>query len=200
MRRTLQIAVLVCASLFMAAGTCLAQGTRGEWSGGWRHLYIAGSDGEDGTNLPRGWYVDVALHLNDMFSVVGDVGGNYKSEDVDEVFQGISVSGEADASIYTFMGGLRVRASRNPMLSPFAQILFGGIHAGFDVEASSVVNGQTITVSDSDSQSEGAMSIGGGINLGTRWVGIRVQADWLKVFEEDSGNAFRFAVGVVVPF
>jgi outer membrane protein with beta-barrel domain len=200
MRQTLRVAVLLCASLFIAAGTSLAQGTRGEWSGGWRHLYVAGSDGEDGVNFPRGWYVDVALHLNEMFSVVGDVGGNYKSEDITEVFQGITVTGNADASVHTFMGGLRVRSSGNPAVVPYGQILFGGAHAGFDVEASSVVNGQTITVSDDDSETEAAMSIGGGVNLGTPYVAIRLHAEWLKILQEDSGNAFRFAVGVVVPF
>ena len=184
----------------MATGTSLAQGTRGEWSGGWRYLHISGSDGEDGTNVPRGWYFDAAWHLNEMFSIVGDVGGNYKSEDVTEVVQGVTVTGEADASVHTFMGGLRVRGSRNPNVVPFAQILFGGARASATVEASATVGGQTFTESFSESDTEGAMSIGGGINLGTPYVAIRLQGEWLKILQEDSGNAWRFAVGVVLPF
>lgn len=200
MRRPLHVALLVCVLLFMTAGTSLAQGTQGEWSAGWRHLYIGGSDGAEGTNVPRGWYLDAAWHLTEMWSVVGDVGGNYKSEDANETFQGITVTGEADASVHTFMGGVRVRNSRNPNLVPFGQFLFGAARAAASIEASAVVNGQTITVSEDDSDTEAAMSIGGGVNLATPYVGIRLQGEWLKILQDDSGNAWRFAVGVVLPF
>jgi hypothetical protein len=29
---------------------------------------------------------------------------------------------------------------------------------------------------------------------------VRVQAEWLKILADDSGNAFRLGIGLVIPF
>ena len=197
--RSRRMGVLLLGFLIFSTGTALAQ-DRTEVSAGWRDLYIAGSDGEDGMNIPKGWYLDVSVPLSPMFSIVGDVGGHYKSESTTEVVQGVSVTGSAEAKVHTFMGGIRLRGSQNPRVSPFAQVLFGAARASFDAEGSANVGGTPFAFDFSESDTEAALSLGGGVNLSAGSLGVRLQAEWLKILAEDSGNAFRFGVGVVIPF
>jgi hypothetical protein len=192
------LAALVIAFAGMGTDRALAQDAV-EVSAGWRHLYVAGSDGEDGVNIPRGWYVDISLPLSPMFSIVGDVGGHYDSETTSEVVQGVTVTGSADASVHTFMGGVRVRG-RDPRVSPFAQVLFGAVRASVSAEGSATVGGTPLSFDFEESESEAGLSIGGGVNLRAGSLGVRVQGEWVKVLAEDSGNAFRFGAGVVIPF
>ena len=197
--RSRRLSVLLLGFLLFGATTALAQ-DKTEVSAGWRDLYISGSDGEDGTNIPKGWYLDVSVPLSPMFSIVGDVGGHYKSEATTQVVQGISVTGTADAKIHTFMGGVRLRGGQNPRVSPFAQVLFGAALASFDAEGSVTVGGIPQAFDFSESDTEAALSLGGGVNLSAGSLGVRLQAEWLKILADDSGNAFRFGVGVVIPF
>jgi len=108
-------ATLVLGVLVLTGGTALAQ-DRPEVSAGWRLLHISGSEAEDisgteddGVNLPKGWYFDVAVPITPMFSIVGDIGGNYKSESVSFTEQGLTFSGTAKVSLHTFLGGIRLR-------------------------------------------------------------------------------------------
>jgi len=81
-----RLATLALALLVMSSGTALAQDT-GDFSAGYRFLRT------DGVNFGTGWYVDVAGHVTEVVSIVGEVAGTYKS--FSETFQGITV--EADA-------------------------------------------------------------------------------------------------------
>jgi hypothetical protein len=81
-----RLATLVLMVLVVTGGPALAQ-DRPEVSAGWRLLHVSGSDADDisgaeddGVNFPKGWYFDVAVPITPMFSIVGDIGGNYKSE------------------------------------------------------------------------------------------------------------------------
>lgn len=196
-------AALVIGILAVTGGTAVAQ-DRPEVSAGWRLLHISGSDAgdisgtdDDGVNLPKGWYFDVDVPIMPMFSIVGDIGGNYKSESVTFTEQGISFSGTAKVSLHTFLGGIRLRATDIPRVSPFAQLLFGAARGTASVEAT--VSGVPLLDFD-DSGTDAAMSLGAGINLYPGSIGVRLQADWLKILEDDSGNAFRFGAGVIIPF
>jgi len=200
MRRLRHLAALMSAAVVVTAGTAFAQNARAEVSGGWRHLYIQAIEGEDGLHLPKGWYADVAVHMNDIVSIVGDVGGNYVTEDATETLYGITITGSAGVSLHTYLGGVRFRMSRNPRIVPFAQVLFGGVRASASIEATLTVDGESLPIDESESASNGGMTAGGGVNLAAGPVGVRLQAEYLKVFVDDGGNAFRFAVGVVVPF
>jgi hypothetical protein len=200
MRFVQRLATLAIMWLLLTATSALAQ-ERAEVSGGWRLLHINGSEGEDSINVPKGWYVDVAVHMNDTFSIVGDVGGNYKSIEETETFSGVSATARGDVSVHTFMGGVRIRASQNPRLVPFGQVLFGGANGKADLQVTTTVGGQTVTLIDeSESSTDAALSVGGGVNVSAGSIGVRAQVDWLKIIEEDSGNAFRFAIGIVIPF
>lgn len=198
-----RLATLVLMVLVVTGGTALAQ-DRPEVSAGWRLLHISGSDADDisgdeddGVNFPKGWYFDVAVPITPMFSIVGDIGGNYKSETESFTEQGVTFTGTAKANIHTFLGGIRLRAGENPRVSPFAQILFGAARATASVEAT--VGGAPL-IDFEESGTEAAMSLGAGVNLAAGSLGVRVQAEWLKILEDDSGNAFRFGVGIVIPF
>ena len=197
-----RLATLVLGVLALTGGTALAQ-DRPEVSAGWRLLHVSGSETDDitgteddGVNLPKGWYFDVAVPITPMLSIVGDVGGNYKSEAESFTEQGLSFSGTAKVSLHTFLGGIRLRATESPRVSPFAQILFGAARATASVEAT--VSG--VSFDFDESGTEAAMSLGGGVNLNAGSLGVRVQAEWLKILEDESGNAFRFGVGIVIPF
>ena len=198
-----RFATLVLGVLVLSGGTALAQ-DRPEVSAGWRLLHFSGGDAEDisnteddGLNLPKGWYFDVAVPITPMLSIVGDVGGNYKSETVSVTEQGISFEGTAKVNVHTFLGGVRLRATENPRVSPFAQILFGAARASGSVEAT--VSGMPL-IDFEESGTEAALSLGAGVTLAAGSLGVRVQAEWLKILEDDSDNAFRFGVGIVIPF
>ena len=75
-----------------------------------------------GVGYPWGWYVDATGHVNSLISIVGDVGGAYKSDS-------LSIgpfSQSYDARIHTFMGGVKVNATtKQPDVIAFGQALFG---------------------------------------------------------------------------
>ena len=132
-----------------------------------------------------------------MFSIVGDIGGNYKSETESFTEQGVTFTGTAKANIHTFLGGIRLRAGENPRVSPFAQILFGAARATASVEATvggaPLIDFEEVRHRSSDVARRRCKPAAGSLRR-------RVQAEWLKILEDDSGNAFRFGVGIVIPF
>lgn len=194
-----RLATLVLGVLLLSTGTAVAQ-ERPEVSGGWRYLYIAGSDGENGVNVPKGWYFDVAYPITPMLSIVGDVGGHYKSESDTFVEQGVTVTGTSKASVHTFLFGVRLSGRGNPRVTPFGQVLFGAARAAASVEGSANVGGVPFELDFDESDSEAALSLGGGANVTAGSFVIRLQAEWLKILADDSGNAFRFGAGVIIPF
>jgi opacity protein-like surface antigen len=172
-----------------------AQNNAGEVSAGWRVLHF-----EDQT-FSRGWYADVLGSLTDSLGVVGEVSGQYKTIDETRVVAGIPVSASADLRIHSFMGGIRLSARQNPQIVPFGQALFGLVHGSAKVEGSTTVAGRTVTVDESESDSEPAFELGGGVNVGlTNTLGLQFAASYFRVIEEDASNSVRFSVGVVFPF
>ena len=175
---------------------------RAELSAGWRLLTVpdALEDGESQT-LTKGWYVDVAGNLNDVFAVVGEVSGAYKSFDETIVEFGAAIDVDADIDLHTFMGGIRFSARQNPRFVPFAQALFGVARSGFSVEGSATFGGQTIRLDESGSETDFAFDAGGGVNFSVSdGLGVRVGASYLRIGGDDGGNGFRFGVGIVMPF
>jgi opacity protein-like surface antigen len=62
------------------------------------------------------------------------------------------------------------------------------------------VGNTTITINESDSGTDFGLQVGGGVNvMVTAKAGVRVGADYLRVFSEDQGiNMFRFTAGIVL--
>jgi Outer membrane protein beta-barrel domain len=175
-RRWVVVSAL-CVAVFMVAAPAKAQGV--EASVGYNYLYIDTEPGDpdDLQNLPAGWYADVAANLTSMFGVVGQVTGNYKSID-------FGSGDEADLKIHTFMGGVRIGGSALS-IRPFVQVLFGGANAKF-------------TGDFDDSETDAALQAGAGVNIKPGPIGLRLGADYIRVFTEDEGtNVFRVGVGIV---
>lgn len=169
-----------------------AQNSAGELSAGWRVLNI-----EEET-FTGGWYADVVGNITNMFGVVAEVAGHYKSFDETRSVGAIQVAVSADARVHTFMGGVRFSVPQNPRITPFVQALVGLAHAAVDAEGSSTFGG---TFTFDESTSDAAIDLGGGVNIGlTDSMRLRLAGSYFRVFEEDAGNGVRFAVGVVFPF
>jgi len=182
-----RLAVLVIGALLLTSGTVFAQ-DKGDISGGYRYLHAGGDESE---SFPKGWYFDVTGHLTDMVSIVGDVGGTYKSESFTEG----GLSFEGNLKIHTFQGGVKFRVpTMNPNVVPFAQVLGGGVKSSFKFTAGSL--------SESDSSTDGILTISGGVDVsGMAKIGVRVQAGYFRVFEEGEGtNGFQFSIGAKVGF
>lgn len=128
----------------------------------------------------HGWLASATGYVTPWFGITGEVGGNYK---------GIEVLGaDVDLSVHSFMAGPRLTVRSSAGVTPFAQLLVGAARLSGDV------------LGIGDSSTEFALQPGGGVDI---WLssraGIRVGADYRRVFVEDDGiNEFRFHVGVVV--
>lgn len=181
--RSLAAGVLCLIVIGMARPAAAQDVPNGTFSGGYQFFSGKGEgNDEEWENFPKGWYFDVTGNLTDVVGIVGQVSGNYKHFDDDDV----------DFNIHTFMGG--VRTSTQGQVRAFGQFLVGG--ANF--KASDDI--------DSVSETDFAIQFGAGVDvMGGGGVGLRVGADYLRVFAKDEGdlsagedvNGFRFVVGVV---
>jgi len=183
-------------------GSAFAQNQKTEFSAGWRYYH------SEDTSYPKGWYADLATDLTPSdvtptFAVVGEVGGTYKSRDDSRTIGGVRYTGSADFSLYTFMGGARVRAaSTNPRIVPFGQFLFGVARQKTSVDLSASGPGSgTLSFSDEDSNTDAALALDGGVDVDTGGsLRVRVAGGYFHVFGDSDSNAFRASVGVVLPF
>jgi opacity protein-like surface antigen len=184
-----------------AVSTSAQNAPAAEFSAGWRLLNVPNALGGDSQTLPLGWYADVAGNLTPAIAVVGDVSGSYKDFNETRIQGGINVNVDADLKVHTFLGGVRLSARQNPAFTPFAQALFGLAHATGKVEGQTTIAGRTFSISQSVSDSDFAFDASGGVNLRVSdGLAVRVGAGYLRIGGNDGGNAFRFGVGVVIPF
>ena len=179
-----RVVSLVLGVLLLSCVTALAQ-DKGDISGGYRYLR------SEGQSISKGWYVDVTGHLTPVVSIVGEVGGSYKTES--ETVAGFTAEG--NGKVHTFAAGVKLRAAKvSPNAVPFAQILFGGGKASVEAKVAGV------TVLD-DSSTDPLMHLSGGVDVsGSSPIGVRVQAGWLRVFEDDASNFFTLSVGAKIGF
>ena len=162
-----------------------------ELSGGYQLVSL--EPGEDAQTLRTGWYVDVAGNLTRVFAVVGQVGGNYRSRG--------ALGSDLRFSLHEFMGGIRASSRANTTVVPFGQVLAGPVRASLSF------------MGDGVSVTKFALQFGGGVNVRlTQRIGIRVGADYLRIFNDQEGrdigdlsggdrgdHALRFVAGVVLP-
>ena len=175
------VGVVFAMVLTVAVPVMAQDAPRVEVSAGYNFLHIdVEEDEEDLANLPVGWYADLAGNITSMIGVVGQITGNYKTVDAGPF--------EADASIHTFMGGIRAGGGASNV-RPFGQVLFGAVNSKFSSDDFDL----------DESSTDAALQLGAGVNvMSAGGVGLRLGADYIRAFTEDEGtNAFRFAVGVV---
>lgn len=148
--------------------------------GGYQYTRINPGHGITGENF-NGWNAAVTGWINGNFGVTGDISGAYKTVDTVKVRQ------------YHFLFGPTIASHSNEKFVPFAHALFGAAHCTTDA-------GPCFT--DTTSNTAFALALGGGLDVGSRNVAVRVgQFDYLLTkFASDKQNDFRFSAGVVFRF
>jgi outer membrane immunogenic protein len=131
---------------------------------------------------------ELAIPLWRNFSGVMEAGGQHTA----------NIPGsDVGLSLFSGMGGLRMRIPNHTKLQPFGQALFGGVH-GFDGYFPDRVGNMPTTYDTSF-----AMAIGGGVDIAvSRHIWIRaIQADYyyseLRNLQGDRQNQYRLGAGIV---
>lgn len=190
--------------LLTIAGPALAQDTsHGELSAGWRYYHATIDSIATGIQLPspndfpKGWYADVAVNVSPKFAIVGEAGGTYYSDEM-ETTGTISTRETLDATLYTFMGGVRVRAPQHAALVPFGQVLFGGEHNS-SVHERTLTIFQTVLPSRTEASSSGAaLALDAGVTAAVGSIGARASVGYVRLFSD--ADALRFSLGGVFRF
>ena len=198
--------------LLLAAHSAFADDTsKGEVSGGWRYYHatirssVALSGPSTVNDFSRGWYVDVSGNLSPKFAVVGDIGGTSQRDDRSQT-QGVVTTAEAsNIELYSFMGGIRVRAPQNARIIPFGQVLVGGERNTSSYTRTTTFNIPNISIQPSTLTREGdasgaALALDGGVTVSIGHVGVRTQAGYVRMFGAADVDAFRFSLGGVFRF
>jgi len=159
-----------------------------------------------GNRLVRlnGGSASIAFNMNRYLGLVGDFGG-FDDTKLQITGAGANPPRAADASgtAYTFMAGPRL--SFRHRVTPFAQVLFGGIHAS-EVTLSNCTG---VLCTPLPSENAFAMTAGGGIDLRLqRHLAFRiVQAEYLmtnfanlSTGNRDTQNDIRLSSGLVFGF
>jgi hypothetical protein len=164
---------------------------KAEVSGGYNWLTVKAPGDDAWEKFPKGWYADIAGNVTPMVSIVGLVTGNSKHFE-DDAFK---------LKLLSFMGG--VRAGNSGPVRGFGQVLFGGLRLSGDDDATAVDISETHL----------AFDVGGGVNVGSGPVGLRLGLDYVRVMSKDDSfiltddfneplhlNGIRFTVGVTFGF
>jgi opacity protein-like surface antigen len=154
----------------------------------------------------NGGSTSIAFNFNRYLGIVGDFGGFNDSKLLltgpGEPTSAVNSSGTA----YTYLFGPRLSYRRHERFTPFAQVLFGGIHAS-EVTISSGCTGVGCTPLPSENSF--AMTAGGGLDVKVHHhIAIRlIQAEYLMTRFENlttgttaSQNDMRLSAGLVFRF
>lgn len=160
--------------LMVLASSLPAAAQAVEVSGGYNFLRLLDEDLDDEKNFAKGWYADLAV--GGKVAVVGQVSGNYKT--FEDLF---------DLNLHSYMGGVRLGSSGSRGVVPFVQVLGGAFRSG------------SSGLGVDESSTDGALQVGVGVNvLPVGGIGLRLGADYIRVFTESEGtNVLRFGVGIV---
>jgi opacity protein-like surface antigen len=172
-RAALAAMVVLC----LAAPASAQEDRRFDLSGGYsRGLFID----FDVDQEFHGWLVSAAGNVRPWLGIVGELGGNYETIPFGTV--------DLDLSLHSFMAGARFRVLSNRRVTPFAQLLAGGVRSTISA------------LGQSRTETRFALQPGGGVDLWfTRNAGGRVGADYRRLFGNvDDPNGIRFHVGIVL--
>jgi hypothetical protein len=153
----------------------------------------------------NGGSASMAFNVNRYLGLVGDFGAYTNSQ---VRFTGGSAAtvnvDNPNVAVLTYLFGPRLSFRKNERITPFAQVLFGGVHANLVTLAGCTVNCTVIPAQDSF-----AMTAGGGLDVKVRpHLAIRIiQAEYLMTNFEDltTGNKalqndMRLSAGIVFRF
>jgi len=152
----------------------------------------------------NGGSTSIAFNLNRYLGIVGDFGG---FNDTELNLQGTNPNRIPDSSgtVFTYLFGPRLSFRKYERITPFAQVLFGGIHAS-QVTLSDCTGAACTLLPSEDTF---AMTAGGGLDINVhRHFAIRIiQAEYLMTRFEDrttgsnaTQNDMRLSSGIVFRF
>jgi outer membrane protein OmpA-like peptidoglycan-associated protein/opacity protein-like surface antigen len=159
----------------------------------------------DGNRLVwlNGGSTSIAFNFNRYLGVVGDFGGFGDTQLRLNGAANPSIVQDSSGSVYTYLGGPRLSYRGHERITPFAQILFGGIHAS-QVTLSSGCTAAGCTPLPAENKF--AMTAGGGLDIKVRQhFAIRIiQAEYLMTRFDDlttgsaaTQNDMRLSSGIV---
>ena len=175
---------------------------------GYTHFGTSSTDATVGNRMVglNGGSTSLALNLNRYVGLVADFGG-YDANRLQLTGTGANqpLVVNASGTVYSYLFGPRISFRNSSRMTPFAQALFGGVHAS-DVTASNCAGSGCTPL---PAQSAFAMTAGGGLDIGlSRHFSIRaVQAEYLMTQFSDintgasaSQNDLRLSSGLVFRF
>jgi len=138
----------------------------------------------------NGGSTSIAFNLNRYFGLVGDFGG-FDATELELTGAGAKPSGVNNASgtALTYLAGPRLSFRKYDRITPFAQVLFGGIHA-----SAVTLSGCTgVLCTPLPSENALALTAGGGLDFGiNRRFAIRaIQAEYLMTRFADLSTGYR---------
>jgi opacity protein-like surface antigen len=155
----------------------------------------------------NGGSASIAFNLNRYLGIVGDFGG---LDDTQLLLSGAGANPtttvDSSGTVFTYLFGPRLSFRGHDRVTPFGQVLFGGIHAS-EATLSSGCTGTGCTLLPSESKF--AMTAGGGLDVKVNHhLAIRViQAEYLMTNFEDrttgasaTQNDMRLSSGIVFRF
>jgi opacity protein-like surface antigen len=131
-----------------------------------------------------GFDTSVTGYFHKNVGIEGDFDGHFrrKTFNVSPTATGTFTAVDTKFNDFNFMAGPHVKfTTSNAKVSPFVHALIGGNH--------SKVSGSTTFTTISDSETDLALKLGGGIDFGmSDHVGVRVSGDYNPVFEKNNVN------------
>jgi hypothetical protein len=208
-----RLGLLATGVLLLAAPSAFADDTsRGEVSAGWRYYHttigtaVTSLGGQSTVNdFSKGWYVDVSGNVSPKFAVVGEVGGLRDNGGTTPPASTVTTTESWHLKLYTFMGGIRVRAPQHPRIIPFGQVLLGGQRNESDYTRTVTFNIPNFPTAPSISTRENtasgtALALDGGVTVSVGAVGVRAQTGYVRMFGLTDADAFRVSLGGVYRF
>lgn len=182
---------------------------RVEWFLGYTHFGTWSNDAANGNRMVglNGGSTSLAFNFNRYFGLVADFGG-YADNQLQLTGPGANQPVVVDASgtAYTFLGGPRLSFRNSTRFTPFAQALFGGVHAS----SVTISNCTGAFCTPLPAQNAFAMTAGAGLDIGlTRHISLRlVQAEYMMTRfaalpatgGNSSQNDLRLSTGLVFRF
>lgn len=207
-----RLGLLATGVLLLAAPSAFADDTsKGEVSAGWRYYHTTirsavALTGSNPTNdFSKGWYADVSGNVSPKFAVVGEVGGLRENGGTSTTSGVVTTNESSHVKLYTFMGGIRVRAPQHPGIIPFGQVLVGGQRNESDYTRTLTFNipgfpSTPSVLARTGEASSAALALDGGVTVAAGFVGVRAQAGYVRMFGTTDADAFRVSLGGVYRF
>ena len=164
--------------LLIVAGPAFAQdASPAEISAGWRQHHVTITSVvrplqvEVPNDYPKAWYADAAVNVSEKFAIVAEAAGSRFEDAFEQPSNVVSIRESLDVEFYTFMGGVRVRASQTAS-----------------------------TTRQEETSSDAALALDGGVTRAIGRIGVRASVGYARFFGTADADAFRLSLGAAFRF